>query len=148
MNLGYCKNFEKAISLYDKDGFCFKDKVLTLCIWMSESLALLIAQSNTVITDSNLFSSGITQLDKFLGLGYTKNDFITGCGAVFLKRILRLALLFSDSGWGHDNWFFSIALNISQTDIYERPLMYYRRHGSAASNQFASSVKNYPHGMR
>ncbi|WP_062810826.1 glycosyltransferase [Alcanivorax sp. NBRC 102028] len=148
-NLGYCKNFEKAISicegdlvfLSDQDDFWFKDKISTLCNWMEERPNLLIAQSDMEITDSNLLSSGVTQLNNFLGLGYTKNDFITGCGAVIRKKLLQVALPFPDSGWGHDNWLFSIGFNIGQTDVYERPLMYYRRHGSAASNHFASSVK-------
>ena len=148
-NLGYCKNFEKAISLCDgeliflsdQDDFWFNDKISSLYSWMSERPDFLIAQSNMEITDASLRPSGVTQLDNFLGLGHTKKDFITGCGAVLRKKLLEVALPFPASGWGHDNWLFNIAMSIGKTGVYERPLMYYRRHESTVSNHFASSVK-------
>lgn len=149
VNLGYCKNFEKAISLCDgdliflsdQDDFWFKDKISTLCDWMNDKPDLLISQSNMEITDSDLSASGVTQLENFIGLGHERSDFMTGCGAVFRRELLYVALPFPDSGWGHDNWLFNIAMSLGKTGVYERPLMYYRRHESAVSNHFASSVK-------
>lgn len=148
-NLGYCKNFEKAISLCtgdlillsDQDDYWFRDKISTLLEWMLAKPDVLVAQSNMEITDSDLSPSGITQLDNFINLGYQHIDFMTGCGLVFRRKLFEVAFPFPDSGWGHDNWLFSLALYIGKTDLYQRPLMYYRRHQDNASSHFASSGK-------
>ena len=149
VNLGYCKNFERALSLADgdliflsdQDDFWFPNKVELLCDYMLKKSDVLICQSNMIITDELLNDSGVTQLENILALGNSKKDFITGCGAVIRRDLLDVAIPFPSLGWGHDSWLFKIGNAIGVADLCEEPLMFYRRHDNTVSRHFASSVR-------
>lgn len=145
-NLGYAKNFEKAISLCsgdiiflsDQDDYWFREKIAILVGWMEDHPSAYLVQSNMELVNSDLRPTGVTQLGNILALGGCKNDFMFGCGMAFRYNWLEIVLPIPKALWGHDNWIHRLAILLEVAGLYESPLMYYRRHNNNASRSLSS----------
>jgi len=150
INLGYIKNFEKALSLCTGDIVFFSDQD---DIWLENKIEKIekIFESNTNISlivhdaelvDTNLKSTGLTKLKQLLSGGYKEKDFATGTLSALRKNIIDIVLPFPPNiSGGHDGWVHSIASLLNQRLVVNDVLQKLRRHEDNTSEWVVNSLK-------
>ncbi len=138
-NLGFVKNFEKAISfcegdfiaLSDQDDIWFENKIEELVNNIGESL-LIHSDVSLIDADSVKF------LERFKGdinshnsyYDYLYGNVCTGCTMMFPKTLTNKILPFPD-GIAYHDWFIAIsAAYYGKVYYYPKPLIGYRQHSS------------------
>ena len=145
-NLGYVRNFEKALTLCkgnviflsDQDDVWFHDKIEVLVNHLSENLGCHLLHCDMQITNHQLIPSGFTQSDQLKWASAQENGCF-GCATCIRREFLKLALPFPSINLGHDGWLHSLAKTAGVRHFIKRPLQFYRRHGENHSNIAASS---------
>ncbi len=149
-NLGFIKNFEKAIGLAtgeilflsDQDDIWFYKKIETMITKFIEHEQVVLIYSDACITDSGLKPTKHTLFErrKNLMLDKTRSACmlisgvgINGCTMAF-RSSLKDFIFPIKSGWGHDHWIAFIAHAVKSVMPIDQPLMYYRRHETNAGN--------------
>ena len=150
-NLGFIKNFEKAISLCtgdivflsDQDDVWFCNKIEFIEKVYTSKPDVLFTINDQIITDGNLRPKQYTTFEKTISAGLPEYWFVSGCCTSFKKEISKLILPFPSAISAHDIWISKLvnALNIGA--ILRLPLQYYRRHGSNTSNAFVLSKNSF-----
>ena len=146
-NLGYTRNFEKALSLCTGDVIFLSDQD---DVWFCNKLAEMIdvfiarpdvyvAQANMVLTDEDMRPTEFTQLGNILALGGSKESFVAGCGTAIRRSWLSVVLPIPAGLATHDNWIHRLASPVGICWHCPNPLQYYRRHDLNASNGLASA---------
>lgn len=140
INLGIVKSFGTAltlcggeyIALCDQDDVWFSDKLEKLLDNIGHNLLI---HSDTVLVDKNMqviASSGIqsTKTDKFKCdfEDYLISNNVTGCTALFTKRLCELALPIPEGFYIHDHYLAIIASFYGSIKFLDAPLVYYRQH--------------------
>jgi glycosyltransferase involved in cell wall biosynthesis len=157
-NLGYVKNFEKAITLCSGDfiALCDQDDV-----WRADKLEKMfknIAGNLLIHSDAKLIDeNGDTLSESYAAIAHKKfrkntyeyffsND-VTGCTTLFKKELLFFALPFPKNMLAHDWWLALCASKEGSIKYLNEPLISYRQH---ASNQIGAAdiSKVYPHELR
>lgn len=157
-NMGYVKNFEKAISLCtgefialcDQDDVWRPDKLEKLYKNIGSNL-LIHSDAKLIDEDGNIFSESYTNKahKKFRKNTYEyffSND-VTGCTTLFKKELLAFALPFPEGMLAHDWWLAICASKEGSIKYFNEPLISYRQH---TSNQIGAAdvSKIYPHTLR
>ncbi len=138
-NLGYIKNFEKAIAL------C-KGKYITLCdqddIWHHDKIEILLAEFNDqdilIYHDSTLINEEGSLLGRNLSktIGYISgranrnlllNNCIAGHAIMFRQNFITEIIPFPVT-IPHDHWLAYIALTIGNVKYLKQALVNYRQH--------------------
>ncbi|MCC2644755.1 MAG: glycosyltransferase family 2 protein [Burkholderiales bacterium] len=140
VNLGIVKTFAYAISLCsgeyialaDQDDIWFSNKLERLLENIGDNLlihsdAVLVDENMQVIANSNMqfkdkFKSGFED--------YLISNNVTGCTALFSRKLLELALPIPDEFYIHDHYLALIASFYGSIKFLDIPLVYYRQHGS------------------
>lgn len=149
-NLGFTKNFEKAISLCDgeivfisdQDDFWMDDKISVVSKILEAQDNVCLVINNQYLVDSFLSPSGFTKLENIRGLGLSDDEFITGCCTAIKKSLVDLVLPIEDDVATYDRWLSDFATRLGVRYVLDEPLQMHRRHGLNASDSLASSVKN------
>lgn len=152
-NLGYVKNFEKAMSLCsgdiiflsDQDDVWFSEKIMTITNAFLANPDIYLIQSNMILADVNMQHSDVTLLDNVVALGGKSLNFDVGCGIGFRRELREILLPIPVPLWGHDGWLGRLSRTIFVHEVIHSPLMFYRRHGSNVSNSLASDTKELSH---
>ena len=153
-NLGYVKNFEKAIGLCSGDFIALADQD---DIWEKEKINVLLEN----IGDYSLIHSDcslIDETDKILADSWkgeifshnNYNDFlysnvVTGCSSMFSKKMLNNILPFPD-GLGYHDWYLAIlAAKEHKIKYIHKTLIQYRQHagqdtGAIDPNKYLSLI--------
>lgn len=147
INLGYIKNFEKAMSLCegdiiflcDQDDVWFSNKIAKMVSMMAMQPSIFVVQADMVLTDEKLHPTPFTQLGNILSIGQGADTFITGCGTAIRREWLGIALPIQSELCGHDNWIHRLAMALGVRVLLEEPLQFYRRHGENTSQWLASN---------
>jgi len=140
-NLGVLRNFEKALSLCEGDIVFLSDQD---DVWLPEKIAevvrvfegtpgALAVINDKLIADENLVPTGATMLGNIRGFGSPDSNFVAGCCSAFRREWLRIALPIPQGAIAHDTWLVGLAHRLGVVSISEKPLQYYRRHGSNLS---------------
>lgn len=145
-NLGYIRNFERALSLCtgdiiflsDQDDVWFCNKVETMAATLATRRDIFVLQADMVLADEDMNPTAYTQLGNIVALGHSPDTYLTGCGTALRKAWLDLALPIPAELAAHDNWIHRLALALGVRMLLKTPLQYYRRHGANASNWLAS----------
>lgn len=145
-NLGYVKNFEKALSLCegdliflsDQDDVWYPNKIAKMADYMETHSKVMVLQTDMFIGDENASPTKFTQLKNILALGQSADSYVSGCATAVKRCWLNVALPIPKAIGGHDNWIHRLAIALQARDLIEEPLQCYRRHGSNASNWRAS----------
>lgn len=140
VNIGYVKNFEKAIlqcsgdyiALADQDDIWDSDKIKTLIEEIDENFlihtdAVLIGSMSEILHDSYTNYSG-----KYLGqdfVQYLACNNVTGCTMMFKKDLVRHVLPFPDDFPFHDWWIALHAVYLKKIKYCDKKLICYRQHG-------------------
>jgi glycosyltransferase involved in cell wall biosynthesis len=145
--LGYCRNFELAVSLVrgdviflsDQDDVWFPDKVAAMLRVFGEDPEVVLVYSDAVLTDRELLPTGTvfnrrkdTELRKTpTPRGLSRGLAFNGPMMAFHSRLKPFVIPFSPLSlqWGHDHWIGFIAYAVGEIRMIDRPLVYYRRHG-------------------
>lgn len=142
-NLGYCKNFERALSLCNGEFIALSDQD---DIWLPEKISVLVEEigendlvcSNAVLinNDGDVISNSFKDYAKHRIIddnsiySASERSFITGCTALFRKTLLEKALPVPNSVKHHDLWLGIIAMWEKGVKYVETPLIEYRQHGN------------------
>lgn len=149
-NLGYTKNFEKALSLCSGDIVFFSDqddvwlpnKISTMEKVFNDNPNVSVLIHDGELVDENLNSTGLTKLGQILSGGYTDEDFVTGTLSAIRRDILNIVLPFPDGiAGGHDGWVHTIARFVKRRMVIRDVLQKLRRHPNNTSEWVASSLK-------
>lgn len=146
---GYCSNFNNAlisasgdfVFLCDQDDYWYSSKISDVISIFKKNKDIDMIINNTLLTDSNLNSIGITKYDQLKNMGFSDDDFLMGCCCTFRKTYLDKVLPIPDVTKGHDNWlnFFSSRLNTKL--IIEDVYQLYRRHNSNESKFISNEIE-------
>ncbi|RZL46617.1 MAG: glycosyltransferase family 2 protein [Pedobacter sp.] len=138
-NLGYIKNFEKAISLSNGD-------LITLCdqddLWESNKLSILFSRFDSssilIYHNSNLIDEKNSFLNKTLAqsIGYINGNnhvalFLNNCvagHAMMFRKDLVLKILPFPENIPHDHWIAYVALHNGYLQFLDLCLVNYRQH--------------------
>lgn len=148
-NLGYTKNFEKAISLCtgdiiflsDQDDVWFSHKLKTIEDIFLLNSEILVVLNDQEITDEFLNPSGNTIFSNSYSLGFDASWLSAGCCTAFRLEYKNISLPFPVDLIAHDGWIHRLAAGLDVRKVVPDVLQYYRRHSSATSESMASSTK-------
>lgn len=155
-NLGYVKNFEKAISLCkgdyialaDQDDIWEPDKLETLLNAIEDNL--LIHSDCSIIDDNNRLIAPNWKKDKGFNIkteNLLRANVVTGCSVLFKKALLKTAYPFPGDIVYHDWWLALCAADVNKICYISSPLTRYRQHGdqdtgSGLTNPFKKFFTN------
>lgn len=145
-NIGFVKNFEKAISmcngefifLSDQDDFWKKNK-MSLMLEKIEGKQMLI-YSNALLVDQNLKSINQCLLAKKYAMSgannlyFIFNNSISGNTLMFRKTLKDYILPFPEKIKFHDIWIGFVASSISKIQFLDENLILYRQHFKNVTN--------------
>lgn len=153
INLGYRKNFEKAIRhtsgdivfLSDQDDVWIDNKVACMVRVLEQRTDILLTFSDAYLTDKNLDKKGTLweaalynqckpNYDDFWTL-LLKGYFVTGATICMRRELFEYAAPFSEI-WQHDGWLAIIAVIYGNIMEVSEKLILYRQHGE---NQIGAS---------
>lgn len=148
-NLGYAANFNAAMSLAtgdlvflsDQDDVWFLEKLEVMEASAEESKEALVLMNDAVLTDADLNSTGRTKLGQTRAGGYGDRAFVMGCCMVIRRALLDLCLPVPVESEAHDRWVAKIAEGLGKRLIIDKPLQYYRRHGSNESDFIVNRIR-------
>jgi glycosyltransferase involved in cell wall biosynthesis len=139
-NLGYVRNFEKAIqaaqgeliALADQDDIWVPSKLDRLTGQIGHHLlihsdARLIDENGVEISSSFEESARKMTIPKSMTEAIL-NGFVTGCTCLFKRQLLELALPFPDKLHIHDKWLGVLAFYKGGITYLKEPLTDYRQH--------------------
>jgi glycosyltransferase involved in cell wall biosynthesis len=149
VNLGFTKNFEKAlmkcsgdlIFLSDQDDVWFENKlsVVEKAFHLDTTKLLVISDGNLV--DEDLNWHGVTAIRQVIAGFGTTDALVVGALSALRKEYLSFALPIPDGFLGHDVWLHGIARQLGTRLVLRRSLQSIRRHSANTSNWVASSVE-------
>ncbi|MGN1363293.1 MAG: glycosyltransferase family 2 protein [Methanobrevibacter sp.] len=149
-NLGYVKNFEKAISLCKGDYIALSDQD---DIWLPEHLTVLLEYlkkcncslvgGNALLVDSNnqdlncklINNNNLPVKTKDFNTMVLYRNVFQGTAILFEKDILTKALPFPDGMKYHDWWLALVASEMKGINYINVPVLRYRQHGNNASGE-------------
>ena len=148
-NLGYTKNFNRAISfatgdlvfLSDQDDVWFPEKISYIETLAEKDLYSFVFINDAIITDITLNEVGFTILDQFDSAGIDYSEFVTGCCSAIRRELLEFCLPIPDGFNGHDKWISLFADGLGRKRIVRRSLQYYRRYDNNTSTFIVNSTK-------
>lgn len=143
-NLGYTKNFERAVTLCSGEliALCDQDD-----LWHPQKIELQVnaIKDNVLIYHDSAFiaDNGTSMNKKISGLmnlykGSNPNVFlffncVSGHSILMKKALLHHALPFKH-GYFHDRWLAYVATNIGKIDFIPQCLVQYRQHSKNETN--------------
>ena len=148
-NLGFIKNFEKALSLCtgdliffsDQDDVWFPEKVQYIERTFQEEDGRLLVIHDGQLVDERLHWYGATNLGQVRAGFGDDGHYITGALSIMHKDLKPYILPFPDDlTVGHDVWIHLIAKFLGTRLVIEKPLQLIRRHSSNTSAWVASSA--------
>ncbi|XOZ33337.1 glycosyltransferase [Halomonadaceae bacterium KBTZ08] len=147
-NLGYCGNFNQALSkttgdlifLSDQDDFWYAEKIEYIEKTAAQNPNSLMIMNDAQITDENLNDVGITKIQQLVSGGYSMDNFVMGCCCALRRELLDLCLPIPDEFKAHDDWLVYFANGLNANTVEEKVLQSYRRHDHNES-QFIANRK-------
>lgn len=149
-NLGFTRNFEKAIMLCkgdliflcDQDDVWFPNKIRLVEAEFSRNAHALLIKNNQIVTDSDLRHSGVSILDHLKRQGRDPAEMVLGCctamRASWARSIFPIPQSIATSpvsgGVTFDGWADELSRFLGRQKLIEDPLQFYRRHGDNVSN--------------
>jgi glycosyltransferase involved in cell wall biosynthesis len=152
-NIGFVKNFEKALSLCkgeyialaDQDDIWFPEKIEVLLKNIGDKLLIhsdaIITKENIQISDSfTRYSKKQVQITDVQRLMFYNS--VTGCTALFHNSLLKIALPFPDNIPYHDWWLAICAAKSSGIKYLDKPLTFYRQSNNISGGAEIMSIKS------
>ena len=153
-NLGYTKNFEKAISLCsgdlificDQDDVWYEDKISKILNFKNKYPDKDVIISDAVYVDRNLKSAGVTVLQKVLRFSGREKDHIAGACTAITKTFRDFVLPFPVSNCpAHDVYIHRWANLLANKLVVSDVLQCWRIHGENNSVSEMNSATAVSH---
>ena len=147
-NLGFTRNFEKALSactgdviaLSDQDDVWYPEKLSFVAKAFIDNSDKWLLVHDGELVDENMVSYGATKRGQVVA-GYGSDDYLcTGALTAFRKELIQYALPIPNEIIGHDGWLHSIAKYMGKRMVLNQNLQQIRRHSKNTSAWVASSV--------
>lgn len=147
-NLGYARNFERAISrcrgdlvfLCDQDDVWRPNKIEHMTALLEQSPGINVAIHDLEYCDTDLNRSGHTKLQRLRSYTDPARSYVTGMATVVRRAFASLCYPMPDGiGLGHDDWLHRCAFALSTKAIDDAVLADYRRHESNATTGHLNS---------
>lgn len=152
-NLGYAKNYEKALGLSSQQYVSMSDQDDIWCPWKLETLLVeikkledengiehpIMVYSDVTVTDEalNILHPSYMKMQKLFPERMNKrlyalcvNNVVIGMTAIVNRGLLKKALPFPEGVLNHDWWLAIISSAIGTLSYIGTPLGYYRQHGN------------------
>lgn len=152
--LGVTKNFERAmmrcsgdvVFLSDQDDIWKNEKIEQMMDIFIKNEDILIAISDALLFTDSILRAKISLLDNIRSRHSSDADFVHGCCTAIRKDFLDLVLpipLLESNKIGYDEYLHLIGRWSNGRAVLDKPLQYYRRHESNASqsNVYNKSIK-------
>jgi glycosyltransferase involved in cell wall biosynthesis len=149
VNLGFTKNFEKAVSLCtgdivflsDQDDIWFEDKIEQIETVFQQNQGKHLVIHDGEIVDDSLTRNNVTKMQQVID-GFGADTVLVMGGLTAVRReLLDFALPIPEGVIGHDVWFHQVARFLDTRLVFKKVLQLIRRHGDNTSNWIASSSK-------
>lgn len=149
VNVGYARNFEKAILastgnliyLCDQDDIWYPNKIQDLKkitrIYPEKDLFI----HDTDIADSNANKMGFTKLDQLLKLNLSYDMMAMGTCMVVRRNLIEVLTPFPERLKSHDNWINEIARLLKVRMLIEKSFQLYRIHSTNTSSFIGNKTK-------
>ena len=152
-NLGYTKNFEKAIRLCTGDYIAFSDQD---DIWERNKVSELVAAmpgNVMVFHNSDLIDENDSQIGNYTVSNTTRiyddesclpflfSNCVHGHATLFESRLKEYLLPFDDR-YSHDWWLAYVAFNIGKVKYIDKILVHYRQHQSSITDTLKLRKEN------
>jgi glycosyltransferase involved in cell wall biosynthesis len=154
VNLGYIRNFEKAISLCtgdliflsDQDDIWFPFKTRNVIDEFLKRKKILLLVHDGKLVDEQLNWFGVTKLGQVRSGFKDEARLVTGALSVLHKDLIKYILpippeVAALNDVGHDGWIHLVAKFIGVRTVFEKQLQFIRRHSSNTSEWIASSIR-------
>jgi len=149
VNLGFTKNFEKALTkctgdvifLSDQDDSWYPDKIAVVTQSFFDLPEKLLVIHDGKLVDEQLISHGATKQKQVAAAYGSSNSIVTGALTAVRKELLAVALPVPDGLEGHDIWLHNIAGLLNARCVIDKELQLIVRHGSNTSGWIGSSVE-------
>ena len=140
-NLGYVRNFEKALSmctgdiifLSDQDDVWFPEKLATVVRHFEADPQVQVVINDALLVDEGLRSSGNSQRQNIERAGQPLKSFFTGCCSAHRKSWHDLALPIPAEVPAHDFWINCLAIEVGCARHLADVLQAFRRHDNNSS---------------
>ena len=148
-NLGFTKNFEKAISrssgdvifLSDQDDVWYKNKIQTIIKKFDTNPRVDLIIHDADLVNEDLKTTNYSALSQVISGFNDTNVFITGALTSFKKDLLNYILPFPKNLIGHDGFIHFVSKNLNTRMVTNDKLQMIRRHANNTSGWVASSLK-------
>ncbi len=150
-NLGYTRNFSKAMSLCDSDIVFLSDQD---DVWYKRKIEVILNYFNLYphaqllihdleFCDEDLNPIGQTKLQRIQNIYNPNEKFVTGMATAIRNKFLQVCLSIPDNPYiTYDNWIHGCAGKLNIKRIVPEVLSYYRRHPDNTTYQ---SLLNVPY---
>lgn len=151
-NLGYTKNFEKAISLCSGEYICLCDQDDVWDLKKVETLVDEIGQNILIYHDSDFIDENGGHLkepsmaeryhmyDGKSSLPFLLFNCISGHASMFSRELVKYLLPF-DGRFFHDWWLAYVASNLGQIKFLNLILVHYRQHTSSITDNLGLKLE-------
>lgn len=148
-NLGFTKNFEKALSLSagkfvflsDQDDVWYPNKISTVMNAFGRNPKALLVIHDGELVGADLNSTGATKLGQTRAGGYGDLLLATGALTAVRSKLLQLALPVPNGVVGHDSWIHRLADLLGGRILLDDLLQKIRRHDSNTSSWIVNSIQ-------
>ena len=147
-NIGYIKNFSKALSycsgdivlLSDQDDVWFPNKLLLLKNFLQNNSKIQLVIHDIAFCSRDLIPIGQTKIERMRGIFDLQSNYVVGMASAIRNDFLKQCLPVPDiEGLTHDSWLHMCAQTLGVKAIVEDVLALHRRHDN---NVTASKLLN------
>lgn len=147
--LGYCGNFNSALMsttgdivfLSDQDDQWFPEKIQEMLCLAQQNPDALVLMNDAVYTDGDLNPFELRKIEQIQLAGMSMSSFVMGCCCCIRREFLGFWLPIPNTFNSHDVWLVRLAEGLDAKFILDKPLQYYRRHDTNASDFVANSTE-------
>jgi len=141
-NLGYTRNFEKAIYLCtgsliflsDQDDVWSLNKLRVVENEFEFRPDVFVVVNDAELTDENLKPMGLTLAGQNKAAGLSADQLLTGCCIAFRSELKSLIIPIPYTVHGHDGWINTLGNALQLRRFLPQVLQVYRRHASNTSD--------------
>lgn len=148
-NLGYARNFEKALSLCtgdiilmsDQDDVWFESKIERIVNEFKVNEFAYVVVNDAEIVHADLKSTGLTLAGQLVSAGMDTEQLLLGCCISFRADLKKVIFPIPCHIHGHDGWINTLGNALHCRYFITDILQLYRRHGSNASSSPTTSTR-------
>jgi glycosyltransferase involved in cell wall biosynthesis len=150
VNLGYTRNFEKALSLCtgdiifisDQDDVWFENKISFVTRIFETNKYAYVVINDQELTDELLNPSGLTNFSNTFSTGMPESWLSAGCCTAIRSEFMQIIYPFPVDVIPYDGWIHKIAHILGVRTVTSEILQFHRRHDKNASQSIVATILN------